>query len=146
MATLMIGAAAALGACQSSSATAGRSTTVVTAALSTTTTGATTTVPPTTVFRPSAPQPSQDQAASRLVAAWKAGDRAAALTDATPTAVDAVFAQPFPAGGVQARGCSNAVAGPSSCIYRILATGALLDLSVTSGPGGWYVSGTRFEA
>jgi hypothetical protein len=111
--------------------------------VSTTTTS---TVPPTTVYRASAPQPSQDQAGAHLVAAWKAGDRAAALTDATPAAVEVVFAQPFPAGGVQARGCASAVAGPSSCIYRILATGGLLDLSAVSASGGWLVSDARFEA
>jgi hypothetical protein len=101
--------------------------------------------PTTTVYQPSAPQPSVDQAGGHLVAAWRAGDRAAALTDATPAAADVVFGQPFPAGGVQARGCANAVAGPSSCIYRILANGNLLDLSVVKVTGGWAVSNAVFR-
>jgi hypothetical protein len=129
-----------LGACTGGAAP----TTVATTVPARTTT--TSTVPPTTVYQPSAPQASQDQAAAHLVAAWKVGDRAAALTDATPAAVDAVFAQPFPAGGVQARGCSEAVAGPSSCIYRIFATGGLLDLSAVAVSGGWSISDARFEA
>jgi hypothetical protein len=112
-------------------------TTVPTAVAATTTTS---TVPPTTVFAPSAPQASKDAAASHLVASWQAGDRASALTAAAPDAVAALFAQPYPAGGLQARGCSNAVAGPSSCIYRILANGNLVDISVLSGPGGWFAS------
>lgn len=112
-------------------------TTVPTTAAATTTSS---TIPPTTVFQPSAPQASQDAAASHLVAAWQAGDRATALTAAAPAAVTALFSQPYPAGGLQARGCSNAVAGPSSCIYRILANGNLIDISVLSGPGGWYAS------
>jgi hypothetical protein len=143
LAVLAVSAAPGLAGCQSGSQTAAPTTVPTTVAAATTTTS---TVPPTTVYHPSAPQPSQDQAAARLVAAWKAGDRVAALTDATPAAVDAVFAQPFPAGGVQARGCSEAVAGPSSCIYRIFATGGLLDLSEVAVSGGWLVSDARFEA
>jgi len=98
------------------------------------------------VYQPSAPQPSLEQAGNHLVAAWRAADRAAALSDATPTAVDIVFGQPFPAGDVQARGCANAVAGPSSCTYRILANGNLLDLSVVKLPGGWAVSNAVFRS
>jgi hypothetical protein len=105
----------------------------------------TSTTPPTTVFNPGAPQPSQDLAGSHLIAAWKAGDRAAALTDATPAAVDAVFAQAYPAGGLQARGCATPVAGPANCIYRVLANGTALSLSAENGPGGWFVAAARFE-
>jgi hypothetical protein len=109
------------------------------------TTATTSTLPATTVYQPSAPQPSQDKAGAHLVAAWRAGDQAAALTDATPAAVSAVFAQPFPAGGVQARGCSTPVAGPASCIYRILADGSALQLSAVTVAGGWVVTAAQFE-
>jgi hypothetical protein len=114
-----------------------------TVAASTTTTS---TLPPTTVYQPSAPQPSQDDAGTHLVDAWMAGDRAAALTDATPAAVAALFAQPFPSGGIQARGCSSAVAGPSSCVYRIYDNGNLVDLSAMMVTGGWMISAARFES
>jgi hypothetical protein len=111
--------------------------------LATTTTSV---APTTTVYQPTAPQKTQDAAGAHLVAAWKAADRASASSDATPAAVDAVFAQPFPAGGVQARGCSNAVAGPSFCVYRILANGSLLSLSALAVSGGWIISAARFES
>ncbi len=102
------------------------------------------TAPPVTVYRASAPQSSQDLAGAHLVAAWKAGDRAVALTDATPAAVDAVFAQRYPAGGLQPRGCSVPVAGPAHCIYR-LPNGTAVALTAENGPGGWFVSMARFE-
>ena len=117
-------------------------TTTTTVVITTTTTS---TVPPTTVYQPTAPQASQDLAAAHIVAAWRAGDRVAAAADASPAAVAAVFAHPFPAGGVQARGCSSAVAGPSSCIYRILANGNLLSLSAVPVSGGWIISDAQFE-
>ncbi|MDQ1391244.1 MAG: hypothetical protein QOF30_221 [Acidimicrobiaceae bacterium] len=143
--SLALAASVGLAGCKGGSGSRSGSVAPTTAAPTVPATTTTSTVPPTTVYRPSAPQPSQDQAGSHLVAAWKAGDRAAALTDATPAAVEAVFAQPFPAGGVQARGCSNAVAGPSSCVYRIFATGGLLELSAVAGSGGgWLISDARF--
>ncbi|HEX3540940.1 MAG TPA: hypothetical protein VHT75_10925 [Acidimicrobiales bacterium] len=131
-----------IGGCNGSSGAVATTTTTVVV----TTTTTTSTVPPTTVFQPTAPQASQDLAAAHIVAAWKAGDRAAAAADATPAAVAAVFAQPFPAGGVQARGCSSAVAGPSSCIYRVLANGNLLSLSALPVSGGWIISDAQFES
>ncbi len=117
--------------------------TATTAVAPTTTTSA---LPPTTVYQPSAPQPSQDDAGTHLVDAWMAADRAAALTDATPDAVTALFAQPYPSGGIQARGCSSAVAGPSSCVYRIYDNGNLVDLSAMMVTGGWMISAARFES
>lgn len=132
-----------IGGCNGGTAAVVTTTTVVVA---TTTTTTASTLPPTTVYQPTAPQASQDLAAAHIVAAWKAGDRAAAAADASPAAVAAVFAQPFPAGGVQARGCSSAVAGPSSCIYRILANSNLLSLSAVSVPGGWIISDAQFES
>lgn len=131
----------ALTGCSSGGSSARPPTTAPTVAATTTTA-----MPTTTVYQPSSPQKTQDAAAAHLVAAWKAGDRVSALTDATPAAVDSTFAQPYPAGGVQFRSCSNAVAGPSFCDYRIFATGALLELSVSMTPGGWEISAAQFES
>ncbi len=103
----------------------------------------TTTMPATTLYRPSAPQPSREAAASHLVAAWRGGDQAAALADATPAAVSALFAHPYPKGAPQFRQCSQAVAGPSFCDYRV--DNALLDLSVVMVPGGWSVDTATYE-
>ena len=141
VALALAGGALALSACSSGSSRA-VATTVVTAAATTTTT----TAPTTTIYQPTAPQPTQDAAGGHLIAAWKAGDRAAALADATPAAVNAVFAQPYPAGGLQARGCSNAVAGPSFCVYRVLANGNLVSLSAVAVTGGWSISAAQIES
>jgi hypothetical protein len=106
-----------------------------------------TTVPPTTTTAPapSSPQPSQDQAAAHLIAAWQGGNRGAALAVARPTAVDAVFAQPYPKSGVQARGCSEPVAATSACDYRLLPAGSLLKLSAVQIARGWVVDTVIFE-
>lgn len=138
---LLLGAVLLAG-CNSGSGSVAAPTTVATVGATTSSSSN----PTTTVYHPSAPQASLDQAGGHLVAAWRAGDRASALSDATPAAVDVVFAQPFPAGDVQARGCANAVAGPSSCTYRILANGNVLDLSVETVTGGWVVSGAVFRS
>lgn len=134
---------AAVGACTAGSAGSTATTLPITTAAPTTTTS---TVAPTTVFQPTAPQKTREDAAAHLVAAWRAGDRAAALADASPDAVAAVFAMAYPAGGVQARGCSSAVAGPSSCIYRLFVSNALLSLSAIQAAGGWYISAAQFES
>ncbi|MDQ6614526.1 MAG: hypothetical protein M3083_07220 [Actinomycetota bacterium] len=131
--------------CRAGTDTAGPSPTGVATSASTAATTTTSTVPPTTVYQASAPLLSRDQAGRHLVAAWMSGDRPTALTGAAPAAVEAVFAQPFPAGGVQERGCASAVAGPSSCVYRIYASGTLLDLSAVAVSGGWIISAARFE-
>ncbi len=147
-----VGAAAVAGlvllGCQSSHPTVAPTTVAPTTVVPTTSTHpAGTSAPPTTAsFQPSGPQKSQDLAGSHLIAAWMAGDRAAASTDAAPAAVDAVFAQPFPAGGVQARGCSAPVAGPATCTYRVLANGNLLSLSVVANSSGWFTLAARFQS
>lgn len=121
-------------------------TTVATTAVTVpTTTTTTSTLPPTTVYQPSAPQPSADEASGHLISAWMSGDRAAALTDATPAAVSALFAQPYPSGGVQFRSCSTAVAGPSDCTYRNYDNDSLIDLSAVSVPGGWMITAARVQ-
>jgi hypothetical protein len=141
MTAAAVAAAAVLIGCQGSSQGSTAPTTVAV----TSTVATTSTIPPTTVFQAHAPQPSQDQAGSHLIAAWQAGDRGGALSDATSAAVDVVFAQPFPAGGVQARGCSVPVAGPSTCVYRVVVDGRLLSLTAAAGPGGWFISAARFQ-
>jgi hypothetical protein len=141
---LLTAAVLALGGCGSSSRPpATVPTTVTSSTVATTTTTTTTTVPATTLYQPSAPQPSREAAANHLVAAWRAGDRAAAATGAAPAAVSTVFAHPFPQSGAQFRQCSQAVAGPSFCDYRI--DNGLLDLSVVAVNGGWSVDAATVD-
>lgn len=139
---LLLATTLVVGACSTSNPPLAAVTTVATPA--STVAATTTTVPPTTVFQPAVPKPSREMAATHLIDAWRAGDRLAAALDATEAAVAAVFAQPYPQGGVQFRGCSVAVAGPSFCDYRILATGSLLELSVVEVSGGWATQAARF--
>ena len=102
-------------------------------------TTAPTTAPPTTVWSPTAPQPSPDAAAARLVSAWSTGDRNLAATVASPSSVATLFAQPYPAGYLQARGCTEG-ANPGTCTYRNTKTNGIYEIQVTSGSSGWYVS------
>jgi hypothetical protein len=102
----------------------------------------------TTLALPTAPQPSAEAAASALVSKWSTGNRAAALTVATPAAVGTLFAAPYTAGLADDRGCSTAFtpivctfgppggASPNDPIYQIL---------VSQGTGGWYVSSVKIE-
>ncbi|HUE58112.1 MAG TPA: hypothetical protein VMO88_00885 [Acidimicrobiales bacterium] len=107
---------------------------------------ASTTVPTTstTVWAPTAAQPSPDAAAARLVSAWSTSNRSAALAVAAPQAVAALFAQPYPAGYLQARGCTSG-ANPATCTYRNTQTNAIFEIGITSGVGGWYVSSVTAE-
>ena len=107
------------------------------AAPSTTSTSTSTTAPPppTTVL-PAEPADTPAAAAGRAIAAWRAGDRDAALTIAVPAAVDTLFAaEP---GSVQDRGCNQPPPDtPVLCVYR---TGAgELQLRMIPVPGGWIV-------
>jgi hypothetical protein len=97
---------------------------------------------------PTTLSPSADAAASALVSSWSTGNRAAALTVATPTAVATLFAAPYTSGLAIARGCSTEFspivctygppggASPSDAIYQIL---------VSQTAGGWYVSSVRVQ-
>lgn len=100
---------------------------------------------PTTVWAPSAPQPSPDAAAARLVSAWSTANQALAATVAAPAAVSALFAQPYPAGYLQARGCTSG-ASPATCTYRNTKTNGIYEIEVSSGTGGWYVSSVTPES
>ena len=78
------------------------------------------------------------------MSAWASGDRALAASIAAPDAVAALFAQPYPAGYLQARGCTDG-ANPGTCTYRNTRTDGIYEIEVTSGASGWYVSGVRPE-
>ena len=107
----------------------------------------TTTPPPTTeapatsttVWSPTAAQATPDAAAARLVSAWASGNRGAALAVASPASVEALFAQQYPSGYLQSRGCTSG-ANPATCTYRNTKTDGIYEIGVTSGSGGWFVS------
>ena len=109
-----------------------------------TTVASSTSTPTTTLWAPTSPQPTPDAAASRLVSAWASGNRSAAATVASPPAVDALFAQTYPDGYLQARGCTTG-ANPATCTYRNTKTDGIYEIGVTSGPSGWYVSSVTPE-
>ncbi|HET6964380.1 MAG TPA: hypothetical protein VFH58_06375 [Acidimicrobiales bacterium] len=104
------------------------------------------TAPPSTVYTPTTPQPSPDSAAGALVNDWSTGNRAAASTVAAPPAVAALFAQPYPAGYIQARGCTDPSANPGTCTYANRESGGLYEIEVTHLPAGWYVSSVSVES
>ncbi len=103
---------------------------------------------PTTVALPTKLQPGADAAASALVSSWSTGNRAAALTVATPAAAAALFRVPYASGLAVDRGCSTSFtpivctfgppggASPNDLIYEI---------DVTQAAGGWYVSSVKIE-
>jgi hypothetical protein len=107
------------------------------------------TAPPTTVWTLKAPQASPDDAAAALVGAWAAGDRATALTVATPTAVEALFAVPYPGAGLAiSRGCSAAFP-PIVCTYGPPGGGSpndpVFQVYPSQSKTGWYVSSVMPE-
>lgn len=109
--------------------------TSTTATVPATTSSTSTTLPPAPAL-PTAPQATGEDAVDVLLDAWRAGDRATALTVATTAAVDALFAV-VPESG-QARGCNVPGANAHvSCVYR-LDVGELQVRAVptTSLPGG----------
>lgn len=104
------------------------------------------TAPPSTVYAPTTPQPSPDSAAGALINDWSTGNRAAAAAVAAPPAVAALFAQPYPAGYLQARGCTDPSANPGTCTYANRESGSLYEIEVTHLPAGWYVSSVSVES
>jgi len=124
-----------------------------------TTAPATTTVPPTTKapttakastpttkpWAPSSPQPSPAQATYDLLGAWAEHARSLALRYASPGAVSALFARPYPSGGFDYRGCSSPPSTePATCSVR---TGDnLLQLTAVSFPHGWGITAAIFES
>ncbi|HET6914847.1 MAG TPA: hypothetical protein VFH56_02040 [Acidimicrobiales bacterium] len=134
-----LGAMIVLGSCGNSEAPRSQETVPPTTA-----TPVSATAPPTTSWSATAPQPSPDSAAARLISAWSTGNQALARTVASPSAVSTLFAQPYPAGYLQARGCTTG-ANPGTCTYRNTRTDAIYEIQVTSGASGWYVSAVTPE-
>jgi hypothetical protein len=67
------------------------------------------------------------------------------LQDASPAAVSALFAYPYPPAGVQFRGCSSPPGNTASnCVYRD--GNNLLSLAVSLFPRGWAVTGAALES
>ncbi|HEX4864777.1 MAG TPA: hypothetical protein VFV02_11930 [Acidimicrobiales bacterium] len=127
--------------CASSHAGRSVATTTTTPTVTTSTVAPTTS---TTAWAATSAQPSPDAAAARLVSAWSSGNRGAAIAVASPQAVDTLFAQPYPVGYLQSRGCT-AGANPATCTYRNTKTDGIYEIGVTSGPTGWYVSSVTPE-
>ena len=102
----------------------------------------------TTVALPAALQPGAETAATALVSSWSTGNRATALSVATPTAVNMLFAAHYTSGQAIDRGCSTAFI-PIKCTFGPPAgaspTDPIYELSVSQALGGWYVSGVRIE-
>jgi hypothetical protein len=102
----------------------------------------------TTTVLPKTLSPSAEAAASALVSSWSANDRSAALTIATPTAVETLFSVPYASGLAIARGCSTSFS-PIVCTYGppggASPTDAIYQIMVSQVQGGWYVSSVRIE-
>jgi hypothetical protein len=101
--------------------------------------------PPSTAYAPSAPQTTPDAAAAALIDAWATGNRAEAVSVATPAARRALFSAPYPPGGVESRGCTDPGTNPGTCTYADLSSGTLYEIGVIHLPGGWYVSTVTVE-
>ena len=119
LAAVALGAAAALAACGSSGSASGPTKVAPTATVDkTTTTMADTTSAPSTTAAPAttgAATPSET--AQRLYDAWKANDKAAAATVATPEAVAGMW-QAAPGDYGQYSGCDTGEFSTSGCLYR----------------------------
>lgn len=96
----------------------------------------------TTAYRPSTTRSSPDGAATYLIDAWAAGNRAEAAQIAAPGAVATLFAVAYPGSQLQGRGCS-AQFSPADCDYRD--GDALIKVYASQSPAGWYVSSVTVE-
>jgi hypothetical protein len=150
LATLAAGLAVLLAACGSSHPAASVTTPPATHPSPAPTTPRTvppSTAPPTTRWAPTAAQASPDAAAAQLVAAWATGNRAMAETVASPGAVAALFAVPYPGAGLAIpRGCSAGFP-PIVCTYGPPGgadpTDPVFEISLAQDSAGWYVSSVR---
>ena len=102
---------------------------------------------PSTTYLATAPQASPDGAAARLIGAWAAGDRGTAHSVATPGAVAALFAVPYPGQGLAiSRGCSSTFV-PIVCTYGppggASPTDPVFEIAVSPSAAGWYVTSVR---
>lgn len=103
--------------------------------------------PPTTVWRPTAPTATPDDAASQLVQTWSVGDRHGASAVAAPAAVAVLFAHAYPGSGLAIpRGCSDSFT-PIVCTYGPPGGASpnddIFELSVSHTATGWYVSSVQ---
>jgi hypothetical protein len=118
------------------------------AAAPTTTSSAPRTTTTTTIALPSALQAEAEAAATALVSSWSTGNKATALTVATPTAVAALFASKYTSGLATDRGCSTAFT-PIVCTFGppggASPTDPIYQIDVTKAAGGWYVSAVKIQ-
>ena len=102
----------------------------------------------TTLAVPTALKPGAEAAATALVSSWQTGNRAVALSVATPAAVTALFARTYANGLAQDRGCSTSFS-PIVCTFGppggASPTDPIYEVYVSQAPGGWYVSSVRVE-
>lgn len=104
----------------------------------------------TSTTTPLPPDPSSSilGATTTLIQDWKSGDRSKADNVATPSAVTSLFASPYSGQTVILRGCSQIP--PIVCSYGPYGGSSpnlsLYQLTVTSDPGGWYVSAVTVES
>ncbi len=102
----------------------------------------------TTFAVPTALQTAPEAAATALVSSWSTGNKAAALTVATPAAVTALFAAPYTRGLAIDRGCSTTFM-PIECTFGppggASPTDPIYVVMVSQADGGWYVSSVRTE-
>ena len=117
-------------------------------AASTTTSSSTRTTTTTTVVLPTTLQPGAEAAATALVSSWSTGNKAVALTVATPTAVADLFAAPYTSGLTIDRGCSTTFM-PIVCTFGppggASPTDPIYEIDVSKTAGGWYVSSVKIE-
>ncbi len=117
-------------------------------AASTTTSSSARTTTTTTVVLPTALQPGAEAAATALVSSWSTGNKAAALTVATTTAVADLFAAPYTSGLAIDRGCSTTFM-PIVCTFGpsggASPTDPIYEIDVSKTAGGWYVSSVKIE-
>jgi hypothetical protein len=107
------------------------------------------TTPPTTEWKLTSPQPGPQEAAAALVAAWAAGNRAAATQVAVPAAVKALFSVAYPGAGLTtSRGCSTQFP-PIVCTYGPPGGGSpndpVFEVYLKQAAPGWYVSSVTPE-
>lgn len=98
--------------------------------------------PPTTITTPSlTAEPSPEQAAEGLLAAWRAGDRVAAGRVAPPASVDVLFSRA--PGTTQGRQCSQGGSPIRDCVYRL--GNELLRVKVAQSGEGWVVDSVELS-
>ncbi|HTV12850.1 MAG TPA: hypothetical protein VME20_13425 [Acidimicrobiales bacterium] len=96
-------------------------------------------------WAPSGPQQDASGATLVLLDAWSEGSRQAALADASPSAVAALFSHAYPADGVDFRGCSTPPGdAPSICSVRV--GNNLLELTASLFKKGWAITAALMES